>query len=162
MSGGSLEKLFLKLRHSSRKLSKFLACFFLNEAVQEFNSHKVASLRPATWLIGALLLGQFSGLLIKFCRQLFHRTASDGCYLKKQVCFFLFPNYGTLNRSSRPEMFCEKDVKENFSKFTGKHLCQNPFLNKDAELRPVSLLKKRLWYRCFPMNFAKFLTTPFL
>ena len=25
-----------------------------------------------------------------------------------------------------------------------------------------TLFKKRLWYRCFPMNFAKFLGTPFL
>ena len=25
----------------------------------------------------------------------------------------------------------------------------------------VTLLKKRLWYRCFPVNFAKFLRTPF-
>ena len=24
-------------------------------------------------------------------------------------------------------------------------------------LRPATLLKKRLWYRCFPVNFAKFL-----
>ena len=29
-------------------------------------------------------------------------------------------------------------------------------------LRPTTLLKKRLWHRCFPMNFAKFLKTPFL
>ena len=29
-------------------------------------------------------------------------------------------------------------------------------------LRPVTLLKKRLWHRCFPVNFAKFLRTPFL
>ena len=28
--------------------------------------------------------------------------------------------------------------------------------------RPATLLKKRLWHRCFPMNFAKFLRTPFL
>ena len=28
--------------------------------------------------------------------------------------------------------------------------------------RPATLLKKRLWYRCFPANFAKFLRTPFL
>ena len=26
-------------------------------------------------------------------------------------------------------------------------------------LRPATLLKKRLWYRCFPVNFAKFLRT---
>ena len=27
---------------------------------------------------------------------------------------------------------------------------------------PATLLKKRLWYRYFPVNFAKFLRTPFL
>ena len=27
--------------------------------------------------------------------------------------------------------------------------------------RPTTLLKKRLWQRCFPVNFAKFLRTPF-
>ena len=29
-------------------------------------------------------------------------------------------------------------------------------------LRLATLLKKRLWQRCFPVNFAKFLRTPFL
>ena len=29
-------------------------------------------------------------------------------------------------------------------------------------LRPATLLKKRLWHRCFSVNFAKFLRTPFL
>ena len=28
-------------------------------------------------------------------------------------------------------------------------------------LRPATLLKKNLWHRCFPVNFAKFLRTPF-
>ena len=32
------------------------------------------------------------------------------------------------------------------------------FLLKD----PATLLKKRLCYRCFPVNFVKFLRTPFL
>ena len=27
--------------------------------------------------------------------------------------------------SSSPDMFCKKDVLRNFTKFTGKHLCQN-------------------------------------
>ena len=27
---------------------------------------------------------------------------------------------------------------------------------------PATLLKKRLWHRCFPVNFAKFPRTPFL
>ena len=30
-----------------------------------------------------------------------------------------------------------------------------------AGLRPATLLKKRLWHRCFPMDFAKFLRSPF-
>ena len=64
-------------------------------------------------------------------------------------------------RSSRPEVFCKKGFLENFAKFTGKHRCQSLFSNKVASLRPATLLKKRLWHRCFPVNFAKFLRTPF-
>ena len=33
------------------------------------------------------------------------------------------------SRSSRLEVFCKKDVPRNFSKFTGKHLCQSLFFN---------------------------------
>ena len=67
----------------------------------------------------------------------------------------------------------KKDVLRNFTKFTGKHLSQGPFFNKVAGLkpatllkyrlaqRPATLIKKRLWGRCFPVNFAKFLRTPF-
>ena len=43
----------------------------------------------------------------------------------------------------------KKGFLRNFSKFTGKHLCER-------------LLKKSLWHWCFPVNFAKFLRTPFL
>ena len=46
-------------------------------------------------------------------------------------------------RSSRPEVLCKKDVLRNFA-------------------RPATLLKKRLWNRGFPVNFMKFLRTPFL
>ena len=42
-------------------------------------------------------------------------------------------------------MFCKICVLKNFVKFTGKKLCQSPFFNKVAGLRPVTLLKKRLW-----------------
>ena len=34
--------------------------------------------------------------------------------------------------------------------------------NKVAALRPATLLKKILWHRCFPVNFEKFLRTPFV
>ena len=42
-------------------------------------------------------------------------------------------------------MFCKKGVLRNFAKFTES-----------------TLLKKRLWRRCFPVNFAKFLRETFL
>ena len=65
-------------------------------------------------------------------------------------------------RSSRPTVFCNnKDALRNLAKFIGKHLCQNLLFNKVAGLRPATLLKKRLWYRCFLVNIVKFLRTPF-
>ena len=45
-------------------------------------------------------------------------------------------------RNSRPDVFYKKGVLENFSGLK-------------------NLLKKRLWHRCFPVNFVKFLRTPF-
>ena len=36
------------------------------------------------------------------------------------------------------------------------------FFNKVAGLRPVTLLKERVWHRCFPVNFAKFVEHLFL
>ena len=42
-------------------------------------------------------------------------------------------------------------VLRSFTKLTRKHLWQSLFF----------LLKRRLWHKCFPVNFAKFLKTPF-
>ena len=67
-----------------------------------------------------------------------------------------------IDRSSHQRCSIRKGIFRNFAKFTGKHLCQSIFFNKVAGLRPATLLKKRLWHRCFPANFAKFLRTPFL
>ena len=58
-------------------------------------------------------------------------------------------------------MLCKKGVLRNFTKFTGKHLCQGLFFNKVAGLRPATSSKKRLWHRCFLVGFVKFLRTPF-
>ena len=55
-----------------------------------------------------------------------------------------------------------KRVLRNLAKFRGKHLWQVLFFNKVAGPVPATLLKKRLWHRCFTVNFAKFLRTPFL
>ena len=64
-------------------------------------------------------------------------------------------------RSSTPEVFCKEGALRNFAKFTIKHLCHSLFFNKVAGVRPATLLKKRPWHRYFPVNFAKFLRTPF-
>ena len=53
-----------------------------------------------------------------------------------------------------------RGVLRNFTKFTGKYLFQSLFFNKVSGLRPATLFKKRLWHRCFPVNFVKFLRTP--
>ena len=56
----------------------------------------------------------------------------------------------------------KKGVFRNFAKFRGKHLCQSIFFVKVVGLRTSTLLKRRLWHRCFPKNFTKFWRTPFL
>ena len=63
--------------------------------------------------------------------------------LIKNHCLFSF---GVLRKKGFPR---------NFAKFTGKQLCQSFFFDK------VFLIKKRVWHRYFPVNFAKFLRKPF-
>ena len=59
-------------------------------------------------------------------------------------------------------MFYKNSDLKNFSKFIEKRLCQSLFFNKVLGLRSATLLKRRLWHRCFPVNFVKFLRTLFL
>ena len=47
------------------------------------------------------------------------------------------------------KMFSKKGVLKNFA---GKHLYLSLFFNK---VTTATLLKKRLWHSCFPMNFLK-------
>ena len=60
-----------------------------------------------------------------------------------------------LHRSSQQRCSKTKGVLNIFAKFTGKHLSQNDFFNKVAGVRPATLLKERLWYRCFSYEFCK-------
>ena len=77
------------------------------------------------------------------------------------ITHLLVELWNIYSRSSRPEVFCKKGIVRNFTKFTEKHLRQRLFFNKVAGLRPATLLKKSLWHRCSPVNFVKFLRTPF-
>ena len=74
---------------------------------------------------------------------------------------FQFEPYQGVEKCSSSHRRCSvrKGILRNFAKFTGKHLCKSLFFNKVANLRSVALLKMRL---CFPVNFVKFLRTPFL
>ena len=63
------------------------------------------------------------------------------------------------HRNSYSKMFCKRGA---LRKFTRKYLHQGLYFNKVADLRPATLLENRLWHRCFPVKFAKFLRTAFL
>ena len=76
--------------------------------------------------------------------------------------FQWFPAFAapTTYRSNHRNCFIKIGVLENFEEFTGKHLRQSHFSNKVAGLRLATLWKRRLWHRCFPVNFVKFSRTP--
>ena len=61
--------------------------------------------------------------------------------------FFIQTKYLRIlhTRSSHLEVFCKKGVLRNFAKLKGKQLCQGLLFNKVADLRPTTLLKKRLY-----------------
>ena len=80
--------------------------------------------------------------------------------LRKNLFPHMIPIHPTLEAATGGALY-KKGVLRNVSKLTGKHLCQSLFCNKVAGLRPATLLKKRLWHRCLPVNFEKFLRTPF-
>ena len=72
-------------------------------------------------------------------------------YLKSKPRLLLF-------RSSRPEVYYKKVVLRNFAKLQENTCARVSFLIK----LQATLLKKRHWHRCFLVDFAKFLRTPFL
>ena len=54
-------------------------------------------------------------------------------------------------RSRRPEVSCQKRCSQKFCK-----------IHRKTPVPENLLLKKSLWHRCFPVNFAKCLRPPFL
>ena len=54
-------------------------------------------------------------------------------------------------------MFYEIGVFKNLANLTGKHLCRSFFSIKLQASLQQFYWKKRLWYRCFLMNFARHL-----
>ena len=110
------------------------------------------------YLLFVIIMFLFALYLLSAVSSSFQKIPSQMsvCLLHEHLISKLFLASVSLRRSVR------KGVLRNFAKFTGKHLCQSLFFNKVAGLRPVALLKKRLWHRCFLVNFEKFLRTHFL
>ena len=52
-------------------------------------------------------------------------------------------------KSSRAQVFCKKGALRNFTKFTGKNLCQSLFFSKVA-----GLIKKETLAQVFPCEFC--------
>ena len=55
------------------------------------------------------------------------------------------------NRGSRPEVFCKKGALRNFTKFTGKHLCQSLFFRLVA----FNFIKKETLAQVFSREFCE-------
>ena len=79
-------------------------------------------------------LNNYTYFLFSVCYSPLNLSSRDSILVKTR----------TKSKSSRPEVFCKKGVLLNFAK------------------RPETLSKKRLWHRCFPVNFAKLIRTHFL
>ena len=70
--------------------------------------------------------------------------------LKKDIQFFGLVIKKVISKEEAsicPRIACQKQPPE--------------VLYKKGVFRSATLLKKRFWHRCFPVNFAKFLRTPF-
>ena len=67
----------------------------------------------------------------------------------------------TKYRNSHRRCSVRKSVLRNFTKCTGKHLCQSLFFNKVAGLRPTTLLKKEILIQGFSCEFCKIFKSTF-
>ena len=80
------------------------------------------------------------GLTLSWVRSLSHKNQSIDLQCKSMDWFLYDRNL----RHERVKVICSR------------------YIPNTPGLRPVTLLKKRLWQRGFPENFVKYLKTPFL
>ena len=62
----------------------------------------------------------------------------------------------------RPKVFSKKGGLDNFAKMHRKITVLESLFNKFTAMEVCNFFKKTLQHKCFPLNFAKFLRTPFL
>ena len=152
------EKLFWKLREVLREnwlgIRLVITCLRLKIRSCHLNCKVIStwwmSASRWNWKRGMRIFSLFACPVDRQC--LWKKTR----YNKKKFAEFVHFLASTI-KSNHRRYSAKKGALRNFEKFIGKHLCQSL-----RGLRPSTLLKKRLWHRCFPVNFAKFLRTPFL
>ena len=91
--------------------------------------------------------------LYKIFKSVFHLAAILS--LKKYV-LNIIETEAVARRSSVNKVFLE------ISQNSQENTCARGSFVIKLEAWPATLLKKSLWHRCFPVNFPKFLRTPFL
>ena len=120
------------------------------------------------------------GLNVEICGhdyRMFCRNSRNKRIRKKQVVFnnvnvtflmestshgwIIFQNSLYQNTEAVVQRCSVKKVFLEVSLNSQENTCNSLFFNKVAGLRPATLIKKRLWFMCFPVNFAKFLRTTF-
>ena len=67
----------------------------------------------------------------------------------------------TGSRKQPPDVFFKKRCHQKFHKTHKKTLAPESLFHKVAGLRLATLLKNRLWLKCFPVNFTDFLRNLF-
>ena len=72
--------------------------------------------------------------------------------------------YGLISNTQKkpPKLIYIKKVFLRNSQNSQENICARVFFKKVKGVRPGTLLKNKLWHRCFPVNFAKFLRAPVL
>ena len=93
--------------------------------------------------------------LCDFCGKVFILKLGTRICISSRSCIV----YTWVYRISRPEVFCRKSFLKKFAKLLWKHLWWS-LLNKAAG-QAGDLIKKRLRYRYFLVNFAKVLRSLF-
>ena len=109
-----------------------------------FFSRSLLTGKTPTWMFDSVLNAPLELLTI------FAKSSILDMQLRSEYTYGIVNYFCKRFKSSHQRCFVRKGVLRNFAKFTGKHLCQSLFL-----------IKLQAWHRCFPVNFAKFLRTPF-
>ena len=100
----------------------------------------------------------FSFPLLYFFRDLFR----ESLFLRRMWPLTLSWRRSLRYRKQPPEVLVEKTFPYKVHKIHRKtHVPESLFLKScRPRPRPATFFKKKLWHRCFPVNFLKFLRTP--